>query len=140
MHNLLCECGKELGYSSDGHSRCQARLDTPDPTLMIEVAGQRGQGGRGSTVGHHSERARHLGMLQVENEGGSIVRRQLLIPRKGQKGGLLRWKECYAQGQSCLDSQPACWAQDRAPQQENMASPAQDPAQTAVTKFTSASY
>lgn len=78
-------------------------------------------------------------MLQVENEGGSIVRRQLLIPRR-QKCGSLRWKASSAQGQSCLDSQPACWAQDRALQQQNMASPAQDPAQTALTTFTSASY
>jgi len=140
MCNLLCERGKELGYSSDGHSRCQPRLDAPDPALVIEVSGQRGQGGRGSTVGHHSEGAGHRGMLQVENEGGSIVRRQLLIPRRGQKCGLLRWKEWSARGCSCLDSQPTCWAWGRDPQQQNMVSPAQDPVQTAVTKFTSASY
>lgn len=110
---------------------------------MIEVAGQRGQGGRGSAIGHHGEGTRHGGMLQVENEGGSIVRRQLLIPRRGQKCSRLRWKKCIffsVQGQSCLDSQPTCWAQDSVFQQQNVAGPAQDPAQTAVTKFTSISY
>lgn len=84
VHNLLCECGKELGYSCNRHGWCQPRLDAPYPTLVVEVAGQRGQGGRGSTIGHHSERAGHRRMLQVENEGSSIVRRQLLIPGRNK--------------------------------------------------------
>lgn len=93
MCNLLSECGKELSHSSDGHGRSQPRLDAPDPALVVEVAGQRGQGGRGSAIGHHGEGTRHGGVLQVENEGGSIVRRQLLIPRRGQMCGMMMWKK-----------------------------------------------
>lgn len=84
--NSLGEHGQDVSDGLHGHSRPLAALHGPHPALVEEVTGQGGQGGGGCAVGCHVEGDGTVGglrkILHVENEGGSEVQRQLLIPAK----------------------------------------------------------